>query len=119
MGVIEDLLNSLSGMEAGTHPWVVQAIRGVLGDVNRPGPGLDHVLARLRETGHGADVNAWAAGRTSPPLAAHDLHAALGDAEVRRMAERAGLSVDEFVGTLSQHLPGIVHALCRNGRILG
>ena len=41
------------------------------------------------------------------------MHAALGDAEVERMAGRAGLTGDELTAALSQHLPGIVSRLAR------
>ena len=41
-------------------------------------------------------------------ISPQQMHAALGDAEVERMAGRAGLTGDELTAALSQHLPGIV-----------
>ena len=115
MGAIEDMLGALSGMEGATHPWLMQVMRGLSGNAGDGGRGLGWLLRRLRESGHGAAIDAWASSNTRAPLAPHDLHAAIGDADLGDMARRAQLSPDEFVGKLSQHLPGIVQQLSRDG----
>ncbi|CAH2598588.1 protein of unknown function [Rhodovastum atsumiense] len=119
MSFVDDMLNALSGTQGGTHPWLIQAVRGIAGDDQGAGPGIAWVLQRLEAAGYGAAVRAWTHGLKTPDVAPHDLHAALGDAQVQAMAHRANLTPDELVGKLSQHLPGIVAHLSTDGRFPG
>jgi uncharacterized protein YidB (DUF937 family) len=117
MSIVEELMNALSGMKGGTHPWLMQALHGAIGDQVHPGPGLHGVLDKLEKAGLGPVVQSWQHEGRNLPLDPKDLHRALGDAEINAMAFRAKLTPDELIGKLSQHLPGVVELLSREGKL--
>ncbi len=116
MGLIDDMVLALSGGDAAGHAWLAQAMEGVVGTPDSPGPGLLALLHRLEQAGLGGAVQSWIGTGPNRPIAPEQLHAALGEAEVQRMAGRAGLTGDELVAKLSQHLPGIVNRMTPQGK---
>jgi uncharacterized protein YidB (DUF937 family) len=116
MGILDDLMGSLSGAESAIHPEFPQAIEAVLSD---PDIGsLEALLARLQQAGLGGIVHSWMSSETNLPIAPDQIRDALGDDRVRAMAAHAGLDEDAFLGVLIQHLPGLVDHLATSGRLL-
>ncbi len=90
-----------------------QLVEALIGTAHAPDGGLRWLLSRLEQAGHGRAVRSWTAPGACCRISPQQMHAALGDAEVERMAGRAGLTGDELTAALSQHLPGIVSRLAR------
>ncbi len=111
MGLIENMLQSMSGGHGLTTPLLATALSGVSGTETSPGPGIPWVLEQLTRAGLGDRVRSWTGPGESLPITGAELHAAFGEDEVHAMAARAGLSPNEFVAKLSQHLPGVVRDL--------
>lgn len=78
MGLFEDMMGSLSGADEAIHPHLTQALQGLIGDEEQPGPGLEGLLAKLQTHGLGGFVEFLAWRRHQPA----------GDA--RPVARRAG-----------------------------
>ncbi len=116
MELVDAMVAGLADASQAARCWQAQALEEMLGLPQASAAGLQRLLHRLELAGYGDAVRSWAgpgaARRISPPM----LHAALGDAEVQRMAGRAGLTGDELTAALSQHLPAIVGRLARQGR---
>jgi uncharacterized protein YidB (DUF937 family) len=119
MGLIESMMQSMSGGHGLTTPALTHAMRGVIGTETSPGPGLPWLLETLEKAGLGDQVRSWTAAGGGMPISGAQLRDALGDNEVRAMSSRAGLLPDEFVAKLSEHLPGVVRALWRDGNLPG
>ncbi len=117
MGMIETLFEALSGGHGATTPLLARAMQGVIGDSHSAGPGVPWLLQRLEAAGYGPTVQTWLGAGPNQPLAAADLHAALGDKAVNEMATRAGLPPAEFVAKLSEHLPGVIDQLSPHGHL--
>ncbi len=112
----------VAGLADGRRPIAmarVQAIREVIAPAKAQPIALERLLARLEQAGFGEAVRSWRDSGKPRRIPPHHLHAVLGDAEVARMAGRAGMTGDELTCDLSEHLPAIVAQAIREGRLLG
>ena len=64
-------------------------------------------MDKLKAGGLDEQVKSWLAGK-SIPVTADQLRAALGNDQVKHLAEKFGLSTDTVLSFLSEHLPGAV-----------
>jgi uncharacterized protein YidB (DUF937 family) len=117
MGLLDDMLGALSGTQPAQQEPLAQAIHALIGTPEAPGLGLHGLLRRLEQGGLGNVVQSWLGPGPNLPITPEQLHAALGDEEVRAMAGRVGLEPSELVAKLSEHLPGLVDRLSANGRL--
>ncbi len=111
MELLDDLVEGLAGRRLEGKSLRAQAVQAALGGPQAQGTALAMMLRRLERAGLGDAIRSWQGPgphRRIPPL---QLHAALGGAEVARLAGRAGLTGDELTEELSERLPGIVAAL--------
>ncbi len=111
-------MGSLSGADEAIHPHLTQALQGLIGDEEQPGPGLEGLLAKLQTHGLGGFVESWLGGGTNLPVTPDQLRDALGDEEVAAMAARSGLPAATLLETLADHLPGLIDRLSPQGQLL-
>ncbi len=119
MGLLDDLMQSLSGAEEAVHPEMGRALEGLFagnGD-GTPGMGLEGLLQRMQASGLGGIVQSWLGGGTDLPVSPDQLRQAIGEDEVAAMAGAAGISPEAWLASLSEHLPSLVDRLSPNGRI--
>ena len=99
MGLLDDLMQSLSGAEEAVHPEMGRALEGLfIGNPDgKPGMGLEGLLQRLQTAGLGGVVQSWYGGGTNLPISPDQLRAAIGESEVTEMAEAAGMDPDAWL----------------------
>ncbi len=119
MGLLDDLMQSLSGAEEAVHPEMGRALEGLFaGDADgTPGLGLEGLLQRMRTAGLGGIVQSWLGGGTDLPVAPDQLRQAIGEDDVTAMASAAGMSPEAWLVSLSEHLPSLVDRLSPNGTL--
>ena len=101
-----DTLKSLAGGALGGE--AQQAVSGAL--ENSSVGGLSGILDMLQQTGLGSTIASWVPGGEHQPVTADQLQAALGDEHIQNLASQLGLSHDQVLQQLSQHLPGLAAA---------
>ena len=79
--------------------------------------GLGGLLEKLQSAGHGETVKSWLGPGQNQPIEPGQLRSALGQKTVSDVAQRAGVSEQEFLSQLSQTLPQFVDKLTPSGRI--
>lgn len=79
--------------------------------------GLGGLLDKLQGAGHGEIVKSWVGPGQNHPIEPSQLRSALGQNTVSNAAQQAGVSEQDFLTQLSQHLPQFVDNLTPNGRI--
>jgi uncharacterized protein YidB (DUF937 family) len=84
-----------------------QALEGALQDT--PLGGVDGLLSKLQEGGLAGEVQSWCQGGGSP-VGPDQIRGALGDEHVQALASSLGISTDQVLATLSQHLPALAAA---------
>jgi uncharacterized protein YidB (DUF937 family) len=105
-GGIGDLLKGgLGGLLAGGAAGSV--ISGGLGDL----------LKQLQLGGQGDAANSWVGNGPNKSISPGDLGRALGADQINGLISQTGLSRDELLAGLSQHLPDIIDHLTPDGRL--
>lgn len=106
MGGLGDVLKGgLGGLLAGGAAGSV--ISGGLGDL----------LKQFQQSGHGDTANSWVSPGPNKQISTGDLASALGADQINTLASQSGLSRDELLAGLSQHLPDVINHLTPNGRL--
>jgi uncharacterized protein YidB (DUF937 family) len=79
--------------------------------------GLGDLLKQLQQNGQGTAANSWVSPGPNKPIAPNDLANALGADQINSLMSQSGLSRDELLTGLSQHLPEVVNHLTPDGRL--
>jgi uncharacterized protein YidB (DUF937 family) len=105
-GGLGDLLKGgLGGLLAGG------AARSVLSG------GLSDLLKQFQQTGQGDVAKSWVATGPNQAISPNDLASALGADQISTLMSHTGMSRDELLAGLSQHLPEVVNELTPEGRV--
>ena len=79
--------------------------------------GLGGLLDKLHGAGHGEIVKSWVGPGQNQPIEPGQLRSALGQKTISDVAQQAGISEQDLLTQLSQHLPQFVDKLTPNGRV--
>jgi uncharacterized protein YidB (DUF937 family) len=79
--------------------------------------GLGDLLRQFQQNGHGDTANSWVSTGPNKPISPGDLANALGADQIDSLTAQSGLSRDELLSGLSQHLPDVVNHLTPEGRL--
>jgi uncharacterized protein YidB (DUF937 family) len=104
-GSLGGLMGGLGGLLAGGAAGSV--ISGGLGDL----------LRQFEQNGQGDAANSWVGKGPNKQIAPGDLGSALGADQIDALSAQSGLSRDELLAGLSQHLPGAIDHLTPDGRL--
>jgi len=79
--------------------------------------GLGELLKQFEQSGHGETANSWVSEGPNRQISPKDLASALGVDQINTLAAQTGLSRDELLAGLSQHLPDVINHLTPDGRL--
>src|SRR3954465_11693964 len=79
--------------------------------------GLGDLLKQLQQSGHGDTANSWVSPGPNKQISPGDLASALGADQINTLTSQTGLSRDDLLAGLSQHLPDVVNQLTPHGRL--
>ena len=79
--------------------------------------GLGDLLKQFQQSGHGDTANSWVSPGPNKSISPGDLASALGSDQINGLMSQTGLSRDELLSGLSQHLPDVVNHLTPDGRL--
>jgi uncharacterized protein YidB (DUF937 family) len=79
--------------------------------------GLGDLLKQFQDSGHGDAANSWVSPGPNKHISPGDLGRALGADQINTLASQTGLSRDELLEGLSQHLPDVINQLTPHGRL--
>ena len=99
-----DTLKSALGGSLGRA--AVEALPGLIERV-LPG-GIQGLLTQLQNSGYAAQVNSWLGRGPNEPITADDLHKVLDNEQVRQMAQKLGIPMDQLFPALAEALPQAV-----------
>lgn len=108
MSVFDSLGGSLQQMAMKALPGIIQQVL--------PG-GLNALLDQLREHGYESQVNSWLGRGPNEPITAEDLQKVIGNEQVRAMATKLGIPVEQLFPTLAKTLPETVDQHSPNGEL--
>jgi uncharacterized protein YidB (DUF937 family) len=79
--------------------------------------GLGDQLKQLQQGGQGEAANSWVSNGPNKQIAPGDLASALGADQINSLMSQSGLSREELLSGLSQHLPDVINHLTPDGRL--
>ena len=79
--------------------------------------GLGDLLKQLQQNGQGETANSWVSTGPNKQISPGDLASALGADQLNALSAQSGLSRDELLSGLSQHLPDVINHLTPDGRL--
>jgi uncharacterized protein YidB (DUF937 family) len=79
--------------------------------------GLNDLLKQLQQAGQGDVAKSWVANGPNKPISSDDLAKALGADQINTLVAHSGLSRNDLLSALSQHLPEAVNQLTPDGRL--
>src|ERR1700690_4183375 len=79
--------------------------------------GLGDLLKQFQQNGHGETANSWVSPGPNKQIAPGDLANALGADQINSLMSQSGLSREDLLNGLSQHLPEVVDHLTPDGRL--
>jgi uncharacterized protein YidB (DUF937 family) len=79
--------------------------------------GLGDLLKQFQDSGHGDAANSWVSPGPNKEISPNDLGRALGADQINTLSSQTGLSRDDLLAGLSQHLPDVINQLTPHGRL--
>jgi uncharacterized protein YidB (DUF937 family) len=79
--------------------------------------GLGDLLRQFQQSGQGAAANSWVGKGPNQSISSDDLAKALGADQINTLMAHSGLSRDDLLAGLSQHLPDVIDQLTPHGRL--
>jgi uncharacterized protein YidB (DUF937 family) len=125
-GELSDLLGGLLGGGAGRpgggslSDLIPGGLGGLLGGAaagNVLSGGLGNLIKDLQNAGQGQAAQSWVSTGPNQQIAPNDLAAALGADTINALTKQTGMTRDDLLAGLSQHLPEIVDQLTPQGRL--
>ncbi len=79
--------------------------------------GLNDLVKQLQQSCKGDVANSWVSNGPNKAISPNDLAGALGADQIGTLMQQSGLSRNELLEGLAQHLPDLVNQLTPNGRV--
>ena len=115
---------TLPGTNANAGGGIGDLLKGGLGGLLAGGAaggilsgGLNDLLKQFQQTGQGEVAKSWVDTGPNASISPNDLGKALGADQINTLMAHSGLSRDELLAGLSQHLPEVVNQLTPEGRL--
>jgi uncharacterized protein YidB (DUF937 family) len=79
--------------------------------------GLNDLLKQFEQGGQGDTVHSWVGSGPNKSITPNDLASALGEDRIKTLMQYSGMSRDDLLNGLTQHLPNLIDQLTPNGRV--
>jgi uncharacterized protein YidB (DUF937 family) len=79
--------------------------------------GLGDLLRQFQQNGHGDTADSWVQPGPNKQISPNDLANALGADQIDALSSQTGMSREDLLDGLSQHLPGVIDQLTPDGRL--
>jgi len=108
-GIGKSLLRSLTGKLSTS---MMKPIMDLL-----KGGGLNDLIAKFKNKGLGDLISSWVGTGANKPVTKEQVRHALGDEHIGALAKETGLSEDQVLQHLQEHLPTAVDAVTPTGSV--
>jgi uncharacterized protein YidB (DUF937 family) len=118
MGILDELSDSpafkgvLGQLGAAVLPVVLNEVLG-----GGSQGGLSTIIAKLQQSGFGAQVSSWLGNGQNLPITADQLKQVLSNDQVKQLAAKYGIPVDQVLDALAKELPPTVDHASPNGTL--
>jgi uncharacterized protein YidB (DUF937 family) len=112
MGLLDSVGGMVGQLAEGVAPGLISAAlaKTNLGD-------MQGLVNQLQQSGLGDQVKSWVGNGSNMPITADQLRAALGNDQIKQIAEHFGVPVDAALKLLAEHVPAAVDQASPNGTL--
>jgi len=114
----------LGGLLSGQGGGLGSLLQGGLGGLLAGGAagsvlsgGLNDLLGQLQQNGQGDVAKSWVSNEPNQAISPDDLASALGADRINALTAQTGMSREDLLAGLSEHLPEVVNQLTPHGRV--
>lgn len=116
------LKGGLGGLLAGMAGGAAGGVGGAAGSPGGPlggvlSGGLGDLMKQFEQAGQGDAMKSWVGPGANQSIGIDDLANALGPDRLGALSQQSGLSRDDLLSGLAQHLPNFVNQLTPDGRL--
>ncbi len=111
MGLLDSLMGLLGGKGGSSQ------VMSVLGDLAESAGGPQGIMDKLEAAGLGDKLQSWIGTGENKAISGAEIEQALGADEVRKAAEKAGMSEAEAADGIAAALPGLVDKISPDGKL--
>lgn len=79
--------------------------------------GLGDLMKQFEQAGQGDAMKSWVGSGANQSIGINDLANALGPEQLGALSQQSGLSQDDLLSGLAQHLPNFINQLTPDGRL--
>lgn len=117
-GLLGGMLGGLTGGGSGLGGLLKGALGGLLasGAAGVLSGGVGDLLKQFEQSGHGDIISSWIGNGGNQAITPDALENALGSDRISTLMTQSGMSRDDLLAGLSQHLPTLINHLTPNGR---
>jgi uncharacterized protein YidB (DUF937 family) len=115
VGLLDGVLGQVMGQMGGNQQ-TMKMVTTVLGMVGGAG-GVGALVEKFTAGGHGDAAASWVGTGDNQEISADHVRSALGDEEIQRVADEAGVSKDEAADGLAALLPTIIDKVTPDGLV--
>ncbi|MCK9919326.1 YidB family protein [Microbacteriaceae bacterium K1510] len=123
-GLLNSSLGGLLGGQGGGAGGLGNLLQGGLGGLLAGGAagsvlsgGLNDLLGQLQQGGQGDVAKSWVSNEPNQAISPDDLASALGADRINALTAQTGMSREDLLAGLSEHLPEVVNQLTPHGRV--
>lgn len=118
-GLLGGMLGGLTGGGSGLGGLLKGGLGGLLASGAAGGAlsgGVGDLLKQFEQSGHGDIISSWIGNGGNQAITPDALENALGSDRISTLMTQSGMSRDDLLAGLSQHLPTLINHLTPNGR---
>jgi uncharacterized protein YidB (DUF937 family) len=116
MGLFDSIANAAKGAmgqaEAAALPGMLNQMMGG-GDQG----GLSAITSKLEQAGLGDQVKSWIGSGPNLPVSADQIRDVLGNDQVKALASKFGIPIDDLAKMVADKLPGLVDSASPDGQL--
>ena len=115
MGFLDSILGGQN--QPGNEPGGANPLLGVLTGLLAQSGGVQGLLNKFTQAGHGDQVNSWVSPGENKPIAPEHVEQVIGPDQVSAIAARLGVDPAQASQLLAKFLPTVVDKLTPNGKV--
>ena len=116
MGLLDTILGAVAGKSSTAGG--ADLLGGALSALLTQNGGLQGLLGKLTQCGHGDAVASWVGMGENQSVTPDQLHQALGADQLQALAAKLGVNPAQASGFLAEYLPKIVDKLTPTGQVV-
>jgi uncharacterized protein YidB (DUF937 family) len=115
MGFLDSILGGQN--QPGNEPGGANPLLGVLTGLLAQSGGVQGLLNKFTQAGHGDTVNSWVSPGENKPIAPEHVEQVIGQDQVSAIAAKLGVDPAQASQLLAKFLPTVIDKLTPNGKV--